>query len=195
MTYTYTFKQYGGERVYFIRRNNINVFTLLKSSMNRMSYYSLSFYLQNTVASIELICDDRKMQAGFNITELDDNILPYAIRFQGNNKCDVIRAQNSSQIKNGMIWIEAGLADCGINAYITDDEENIVFEQTIVVEYGSMTSNPLIYRYFNDTYNVKCSMDRNITQELNINVKERKTISTEISKSCYVVFTCLIYSK
>jgi len=136
-----------------------------------------------SMASIELICDDRKMQAGFNITELDNNILPYAIRFQGNNKCDVIRAQNSSQMNNGMIWIEAGLADCGINAYITDDEENIVFEQTIVVEYGSMTSNPLIYRYFNDTYKVKCSMDRNITQELNINVKERKTISTEINQT------------
>lgn len=137
------------------------------------------------MASIELICDDRTMQAGFNISELEQNILPYAILFQGNNNCDVIRAQNSSQMSNGMIWIKAGLAECGINAYITDDEENIVFEQTIVVEYGSRDNNPLIYRYFNDSYKVKCSMDRNITQELNINVKERKTISTEISKlSC-----------
>ena len=140
------------------------------------------------MASIELICDDRKMQAGFNITELEKNILPYAIRFQGNNNCDVIKAQNSSQIKNGMIWIESGLAECGINAYITDDKENIVFEQTIIVEYGSMSSNPLIYRYFNDTYKVKCSMDRNITQELKINVKERKTISAEISKSFFRCF-------
>ena len=122
------------------------------------------------------------MKAGFNTTELDANILPYTISFLGNNSCSRLTSANHTGGvgAGGQIWIEAGLAECGIEAFI--EGENIVFEQTIIVEYGSKSKHQMIYRYFNDSYKVKCSMNRNITKDMQINVKERKTLSTKISK-------------
>lgn len=120
------------------------------------------------------------MKASFNITELKANILPYRISFKG-NFCQPINSSDVQAIIGDQISITSPLDDCGIQAFTEGDK--IVFEQTIVVEYGTNDKHNLIYRYFNDSYDVKCYMDRNVTQKLDISVKERKTISSQINQT------------
>ena len=112
------------------------------------------------------------MKATFNVTELEALLLPYSIKFTGNNTCDSVNASSTNQIVGDQVWIASHFEDCGIEAYHEGDQ--IAFEQAILVEYGSKSFSSLVYRYFNSSYKVKCFLDRNVTTELqHINVKNR----------------------
>jgi len=148
-----------------------------------------------SMASIELYCDDNGLRAAFNHSELKANILPYTIMFMknGNESCDSINATDALNHADEQVWIWANYSDCGIEAYV--EGENIAFEQTIIVEYGSKSSHDLIYRYFNDTYKVQCLLNRNVTKDLSINVKERKTLSTKVNQTANFEFDFNVYRK
>ena len=123
--------------------------------------------------SLDLECSSSGLRASFNITELEAQLLPYSIKFIGNNTCQSINAASTSHIKDGQIWIASNYTDCEIKAYHEGDQ--IAFEQTILVEYGSQSPSSLVYRYFNSSYKVKCVLDRNVTADLIIDVKDRQT--------------------
>ena len=121
------------------------------------------------------------MKAGFNISELKANILDYSIKFQGeNHQCVSINSSDKSAMYGGKIWILSNYSNCGIEAYNVGND--ISFEQHIIIEYGKKSAHNLVYRYFNDTYRVRCLLNRNVTKDLTINVKERKTLKTVVSK-------------
>ena len=114
------------------------------------------------------------MKASFNTTELDAQLLPYSIKFIGNNACGSVDASSTNQIRGDQIWIAANYTDCGIKAY--HEGNRIAFEQTILVEYGSKTPSSLVFRYFNSSYKVKCVLDRNVTANLKIDVIDRQIV-------------------
>ena len=120
----------------------------------------------------ELECTPSSLKASFNTTELDALLLPYSIKFIGNNTCKSINATSTNHIEDGKIWIASNYTDCGIEAYHEGDK--IAFEQTILVEFGSKSQSSLIYRYFNSSFKIKCVLDRNVTTDLQIDVKDRQ---------------------
>ncbi|XP_066922917.1 ZP domain-containing protein-like isoform X2 [Clytia hemisphaerica] len=122
---------------------------------------------------IDVECSASSLKAIFNITDLDAQLLPYSIKFLGNDTCESITAASTNHIKDGKTWIATNYTDCGTKAYHQGNQ--IAFEQTILIEYGSRSQQSLVYRYFNSSYTVKCVLDRSITTNLTIDVIDRQT--------------------
>ena len=134
------------------------------------------------VASVELKCSGSNMTIGFNKTELDENILPYKIHFNHSN-CDYANKTSTDKLIDGRLWVSSNFSDCGM--LVEESGEDMIFHATVVVEYGSESASKVIYRYFKDTYDLKCILDRNITADLKLDVKDRKSI--KVSKSKFLV--------
>ena len=140
------------------------------TNLNSLYHSDEKSIIQTT--QVDLKCGRYSLRVGFNKTELDAQFLSYSIKFVGNNTCGKVNANSANHIKDGKIWIASNYTDCGIEAYHEGDQ--IAFEQTILVEYGSRSESALVYRYFNTSYKIKCLLDRNVTTQLQINVKDRK---------------------
>jgi len=142
-----------------------------------------TYCMYHGMASIELFCDTDGMKIGFPVTELDAKFLPWKI----NNQCGSWNANSTNQIIDGKIWLGSNYSECGIKVY--EEEDKIIFEQIIAIEYGHSSISDMIYRYFNDTYNVKCMLDKNETKSLQIEVQDRKTLQVETNKTAEFDFT------
>uniref|UniRef100_A0A7M5WXB5 Uncharacterized protein n=1 Tax=Clytia hemisphaerica TaxID=252671 RepID=A0A7M5WXB5_9CNID len=152
-----------------IAGNSMNVFSVSDAD-------SLNELIENIILStcdermLELECHSSGFKAGFSLPKLESKSLPYSISFSGNNTCGSINKTSEDHISDGRIWMESNFTDCGIKAYYIGD--NIAFEQTIVIEYGSKSLSSVVYRYLTSSHVVKCFLDRKITQKLNINVQD-----------------------
>ncbi|XP_066930347.1 cuticlin-6-like isoform X3 [Clytia hemisphaerica] len=118
---------------------------------------------------MDLQCESYGFAAGFSLVGLSVKPQPYTIRFAGSGECGTFNANSSDNIYGGRLWMTSNYTDCGVEAYHSGDQ--IVFEKQIIVLYGKNESN-LIYRHSAETYSVQCTLDRRLTEKLNINVKD-----------------------
>ncbi|XP_066919363.1 von Willebrand factor D and EGF domain-containing protein-like [Clytia hemisphaerica] len=125
-----------------------------------------------------LECQSNGLKAAFNLSHLERHGLPYIVRFKGkDHDCKPLNTTYGNINGDDKLWIAANYSDCGIRAY--EEGSKILFEQTILVEYGTKMDSSLVYRQFVDTYNATCLIERNITRQWNISVTKRKTLSSE----------------
>ena len=120
------------------------------------------------------------MEIGLELDHLARHSIPYIVKFHGDNDCPILNVTSRSSMWDGRLWMSANYTDCGIKVY--EKGSKLVFEQTVEVEYGKRMKSLDVYRHFTDTYNASCSIDRNITHKLNIDVKDQKTIDDETGK-------------
>jgi len=131
----------------------------------------------------DLTCNSTHMQLKLNKTALEDRNSVFKISFQdeSDNEC-VIFNSNATTQDASFIWIESELKSCGIKQRI--DEQNIIFNQTIIIQYGSNPSGGLIYREEFDSYDVNCKVSRNETAEVSIGTVIETSLTFKKSKIC-----------
>ena len=103
-----------------------------------------------------------------NKTALEERNSDFKIFFQDesdNNDCVRFSANATTQ-DNSSIWIESKLTECGIKQ--RQDNDNIIFNQTVNIQYGNNPTGNLIYREEIDSYDVSCEIARNDTAVLSI---------------------------
>ena len=148
-----------------------------------MSIHSVKFHLFS-VAPLKLNCYPNKMEIGLELDHLARHSVPYSVKFHGDNNCPTLNGSSSSSIWDGRLWMTSNFTDCGIKVY--EKGSKLVFEQTVEVQYGDRMKSSDVYRHFMDTYNATCSIDRNITHKLNIDVKDEETIDDGIGE-CLII--------
>ena len=140
------------------------------------------------IPDIHLECGSKAFNASFTLKELQNRNLPFSIKLSGNHTCESINASSVGNIdSNGNIWISAEYTECGVRAYY--EGKKIAFEQTIIVQYGSEDKSSPIYKSFNDSYKIKCLVDRNMTQRWLMNVNEREDVATQKGKSGFCIIS------
>lgn len=118
-------------------------------------------------ATRHLECNTRSLKLSFNKTLIEARKRPYEIKFHGQdgvNGCSGINGTQPNYINGDQIHIDADYEDCGIN--IIESNENIIYNQTVIVLYGENPSNHLVFREEFDEYNVQCIKHRNFTQHM-----------------------------
>ncbi|XP_066920704.1 uncharacterized protein [Clytia hemisphaerica] len=121
---------------------------------------------------VKLECHSNGFEAGFNLKRLSATMVPYSIRFSGNNNCSSVDKTSVGQIRNGRLWIGSNYTQCGIQTSYSGD--NIIFEQKLIVSYGSKNQPRLVYRSpTRYSYRFKCILNRNINSKLNMDVEDK----------------------
>eukprot|EP00111_Clytia_hemisphaerica_P020104 TCONS_00059241-protein len=130
---------------------------------------------------MKLNCYQNKMEIGLEFDHLSRHSLPYIVKFHGDNNCPTLNASSASSIYDGRLWMNANYSECGIKAF--ESGNKLVFKQIVEVVYGKQMKSLDVYRHFIDTYNASCSIDRNVTHKLNIDVKEQETLDDETEEN------------
>eukprot|EP00111_Clytia_hemisphaerica_P001320 TCONS_00003771-protein len=120
---------------------------------------------------MDLTCQPYGFAAGLSMKGLSKKPAPYSIQFAGNKDCGIFNANSTDTISKGRLWMTSNYTECGVEAYHSGDE--IVFEKQIIISYGPKDDLDLIYRHSYDNFTVQCFLDRRLTEELNIDVKDR----------------------
>lgn len=117
-----------------------------------------------------------------NKTALDERNSVFKIFFQDESSDSAcIRFSNNATTQdNSSIWIESKLSGCGIKQ--REDEDNIIFNQTIIIQYGNNPAGGMIYREEIDSYDVSCKIGRNETAVVSIGTVTEKSLTYKKSK-------------
>jgi len=130
-----------------------------------------------------------------NKTVLEDRNSVFKIFFQdesSDSEC-VIFNNNVTTQDNTFIWIESRLKACGIQQRV--DAGNIIFNQTIIIQYGNSPTGGLIYREEFDSYDVNCKVTRNKTAEIFIGTVTETSLKFKKSKIVFAFINIFILIK
>lgn len=134
-----------------------------------------------------LMCNVTSMKVSFPKQQLISRLTnavttrDFEIKFlgqEGVSGCSMVMS-NTTNTNGAMIYIEADYENCGVTIY--EDNDKLIYNQTVIVLYGRNPSNSLVFREEHDEYIVKCIKDRGQTESLvnPINVTARETGNAE----------------
>lgn len=132
----------------------------------------------------EFTCNSTYMMLKLNKTALEDRNPVFKIAFKDviqypDSNC-LVFSNNATTQNDSFIWIESKLTECGIKQ--REDKDNIVFNQTIVIQYGNNPAGGMIYREEIDSYDVSCKISRNGTAVVFIGSVTEKSLMYKKSK-------------
>ena len=123
--------------------------------------------VKNPDYETKLICNETALTMKFNKTQLDERKRDYSIKFKGESieECMVYHT-NSSHVMDGYIWISSNYNKCGIDIYEEDDD--IVYNQTVIITYGYDPTSSGVYREEHDEFSVSCHKHKNFTRSMDV---------------------------
>lgn len=128
------------------------------------------------VATLE--CTTSSMNLTLNKTQIDSRGRDYKIFFydqESDVNCMILA--NTTNVYDGEIWLAADYNDCGIN--IVSSGTDLIYNQTIVINYGENPNSNLIFREENDYYHVKCTKSGNMS----VNIAGESITVTKMEKT------------
>jgi len=149
---------------------------------------AISFtYAKFSGSDVKLECSSKGMLVHFNKTTLDSHKQTYKIEFMDTNSSSCMVTHNTTQhLSNNTILLQANFNQCAIA--VAQENENIVYKQTIVVTFGQNPKSSLVYREEKVKLQMRCEKANNLTVNLDgkfINVTaiaERKINKTRDAK-------------